>query len=482
MLRSWFAFLLFITGLAGCTSSPPPKSSDGVSAQCEQSLVAFYQTVEDTRSYALPYHFDSRFPHLAFDRISASLTDSLSDEASRLEWLGYVSMLGQQQLATVLALTPHVENTKRMALTQCQHTLMEDSANDHGFWKAIEKNAPTPPTAYQHWKRVLGAYPIASVIAESRIKQEQAHIQRDFGRALAHPFHYSETRSTLSQEQIEKMMKQARQSSKLTWPMLDESQADKLLNHYSPMVTVETLSQDDLVGALAFDNHGKPIINTKLPRIYRSVSYTRFDEEILPQLNYVLWFPARTAKGSFDPYAGDFDAINLRLTLDTNGAPLIFDSIHQCGCFHMVYALSPTLRFTTSDNERPIENHLPLPTESARLAVSLTSGDHMISQVSFTDNIPATTALSAIALETKNLASLITLETPKGGVMSPFDRHGIIDESARGERWFLWPFGVRSPGAMRQQGMHAIAFIGERHFDDAYLFDELLERIEVGAE
>jgi hypothetical protein len=32
-----------------------------------------------------------------------------------------------------------------------------------------------------------------------------------------------------------------------------------------------------------------------------------------------------------------------------------------------------------------------------------------------------------------------------------------------------WPTGVSSPGAMRERGRQAIAFVGRRHFDDADL-------------
>ena len=33
--------------------------------------------------------------------------------------------------------------------------------------------------------------------------------------------------------------------------------------------------------------------------------------------------------------------------------------------------------------------------------------------------------------------------------------------------------GIRSPGAMRQWGHHATAFVGRRHFDDPYLIEQL---------
>ncbi|MCY1545663.1 hypothetical protein D9M68_816150 [compost metagenome] len=41
--------------------------------------------------------------------------------------------------------------------------------------------------------------------------------------------------------------------------------------------------------------------------------------------------------------------------------------------------------------------------------------------------------------------------------------------SERLERWLLWPSGVASPGAMRQWGRHATAFIGRAQFDDPHL-------------
>ena len=43
---------------------------------------------------------------------------------------------------------------------------------------------------------------------------------------------------------------------------------------------------------------------------------------------------------------------------------------------------------------------------------------------------------------------------------------GIVPGSERGERWLFWPMGVPEPGAMRQWGRHATAFVGRRHFDD----------------
>ena len=52
------------------------------------------------------------------------------------------------------------------------------------------------------------------------------------------------------------------------------------------------------------------------------------------------------------------------------------------------------------------------------------------------------------------------------GRRSLYGSDGLVPGSQRLERWILWPSGVVSPGAMRQWGRHASAFVGEAHFDD----------------
>ena len=55
---------------------------------------------------------------------------------------------------------------------------------------------------------------------------------------------------------------------------------------------------------------------------------------------------------------------------------------------------------------------------------------------------------------------------------SAFLPSGLISGTERGERFLFWPMGIANPGAMRQWGTHATAFVGIRHFDDADLIDK----------
>ena len=57
------------------------------------------------------------------------------------------------------------------------------------------------------------------------------------------------------------------------------------------------------------------------------------------------------------------------------------------------------------------------------------------------------------------------------GTASLFDEDGFVPGTERLEWILLWPMGVEKPGAMRQWGHHATAFVGRRHFDEPDLMD-----------
>jgi hypothetical protein len=67
--------------------------------------------------------------------------------------------------------------------------------------------------------------------------------------------------------------------------------------------------------------------------------------------------------------------------------------------------------------------------------------------------------------------ALRSLERGGGESRSAFGADGLIAGTERAERFYFWPMGIASAGAMRQWGHEATAFIGRRHFDDADLFE-----------
>jgi hypothetical protein len=165
-----------------------------------------------------------------------------------------------------------------------------------------------------------------------------------------------------------------------------------------------------------------------------------------------------------------------RVTLDRQGRPLIFDTIHPCGCYHMFF---PTAARQPRPPPEPgiewafVPVSLPALSAGAPVTVRLATRTHYVIGVRADaaglegDRASEGRIVYALADE----AALQTLATGTSATRSAFGPDGIVPGTERGERWLFWPMGIAEPGAMRQWGTHATAFVGRRHFDDADLID-----------
>jgi hypothetical protein len=55
------------------------------------------------------------------------------------------------------------------------------------------------------------------------------------------------------------------------------------------------------------------------------------------QLTYTAWYPAHPRMKAIDLEKADVDSCVLRITLDADNAPLFYETIAACGCFHKVF-------------------------------------------------------------------------------------------------------------------------------------------------
>ena len=104
----------------------------------------------------------------------------------------------------------------------------------------------------------------------------------------------------------------------------------------APVWEINTYDENDFPGNPTWDE-GKIKIDVRKHITFIYHSYTRFYDKNLLQLNYVIWFPARPLTGSFDLLGGNIDGITWRVTFDYEGNVLFYDTIHNCGCYHMVF-------------------------------------------------------------------------------------------------------------------------------------------------
>jgi hypothetical protein len=266
----------------------------------------------------------------------------------------------------------------------------------------------------------------------------------------------------------------------LRMPVVSPARAWQLLQQHAPVLVVDTVDDDDRIGRLAWRKSGDDVyiaVDVSEPATYVRAAWTDFGGKPTLQLVYTFWFPARPASHPLDLVAGRLDALVWRVTLDAQGRPLVYDSIHACGCFHMFF---PTER--VRERPGPLEHEgffdetmfspqvVRSPGPGERVIVYLGSGDHNIQRVAIDTTQPA----PGVPYRLKDENELRALALPAvagGGTRSIYGPDGLVPGSERPERFIFWPMGVPSAGQMRQWGHHATAFVGRRHFDDPLLFD-----------
>ncbi len=72
-------------------------------------------------------------------------------------------------------------------------------------------------------------------------------------------------------------------------------------------------------------------------KVYAIVKKLPIDGREHIQLTYTAWYPAHPRMKAIDVEEADIDSCVLRLTLDADNAPLFYETIAACGCFHKVF-------------------------------------------------------------------------------------------------------------------------------------------------
>jgi hypothetical protein len=242
---------------------------------------------------------------------------------------------------------------------------------------------------------------------------------------------------------------------------------------YAPSFEIPVSGDYDRFGPLRWGTGPVPEVDASAPTVYVHQAYTRVEGRVLLQIVYTIWFSERPSEGGFDLLSGRLDGLVWRVTLGPDGEPLLYDSIHPCGCYHQFF---PTPRARPRPAPQPNEEWafvpltLPRVAEEERPLVRLAPRSHFIERVTL---VRGADSVARYVFQDYN--SLRSLPRPDGSRRSVFGPDGIIAGTERTERYFYWPMGIASAGAMRQWGRHATAFVGRRHFDDADLMERRFE-------
>jgi hypothetical protein len=173
-----------------------------------------------------------------------------------------------------------------------------------------------------------------------------------------------------------------------------------------------------------------------------------------------------------DIYGGFLDGVNYRVTLDKNGEPLLYETIHNCGCFYMAF---PSKGLHVREKTDYAESPLILPTPEVNpvsefMTVAMKRRTHAVQHLY---PLARETQSASAVYSLADYGQLRSLPRHTDGRAGMFDQDGVGIGTERLERFILWPTGVLSPGSMRQWGRQAVAFVGTRHFDDPFFMDKI---------
>ncbi len=453
------------------------------------------------------------YPYLRTNRFLSDFRHEKLSSRAFDHWVNHLLTQGLDGWRIELANLPHTARSKLAKLASqvnhsqikvsgmsvdetlqyCSNILIAVNLDEPDEQQNLKLKASTPDE-YNTWQRVLGFYPITALVFRSGIDRWHKDIRRVFALPLGKlPVSGGLIQYTPPPDSVQLTSLQVSQiinssfNNALGIPEPADEDVKRLFDSFAPVFEIDVVTNDDRIGAVEWDNNNQAEINIHSPIVYRHFSYARIAENILLQLNYSIWFPSRPITSIFDLLGGHLDGITWRVTLLPNGKPWLYDTMHNCGCYYLVFPTrnASILKQTQIINEpvfipqiiSPDIAKEPLDFQSIlRPILRIAHGSHYIERVYFESSRPDQT----IYYQYANSRELRSLKLDDGNYRSLFGQDGIIKSSQRNERYLFWPMGIPSPGAMRQRGHHAIAFVGRRHFDDARLFEEYFGYPDIG--
>ena len=422
------------------------------------------------------------YPYLRVNRFLASFRAEVRDTAAFGAWVEQMQALDQEarryEIANLTRAMGHsagpandtIELNAKVA--SCGNLMKAADFQDSKQQLALREKVTVPDEYLSLW-RVLGFYPLTRLYVSHRVLNWHVEARQTFStdppigwRTIRYvPEKISEV------PDVRKFVAEADHNA-LGIPNYSAAAREALFRMYAPVWEVQTEAEFDRIGTPVWTSTDQLGIDTRQPSTYTLLSFTRFGNEILTQLNYVIWFPSRPKVNAFDIYGGDLDGVNYRVTLDANGDPMLYETIHNCGCYYGAY---PTRRLKARDQidyaEPPLIFKAPELTLSRELmTVAMESRTHYVQHL-YPLARPSQPEMAVYSLA--DYGELRSLPQSKDGRRSMFGADSLAPGSERLERFILWPTGVVSPGAMRQWGRHAVAFVGERQFDDPFAIERM---------
>ncbi|MEZ5703925.1 MAG: hypothetical protein R3E56_00420 [Burkholderiaceae bacterium] len=493
----WVLPGLLVGVLVGCGTVPGSAMHDEAGTDASSCRRWYANLDRLVRQLGVEDVQDARlegFPQLRQSRFVASFrTQAQKDDAAFDAWFDQMRKLGDQGSAvemrnvpvsawrSMLPLASKDARAEAVAKTRaCAEQLSRDDRLKPERRALLLAQAGVPDS-YSTTARVLGLYALTRWPFSAGVRRWQEETAAVF----AHPSDGSAAiggaRYVPEGERADDPDSDLQQVERdaLGIPQLSDSLKQRLLDHHAPVLRLASMAPFDRLGEIVLTHEGRPEVVPDRHVVYRRVAFVRDGPSTLVQLVYLYWFSERPKNGPLDLLGGTLDGVMWRVTLDERGRPLVYDTAHACGCYHMFF---PTGQLVVRPAPEPgvewafVPSLAPQRGAGERIDLRLDPGTHYLSAVSSTSDLTGT---PYIALDADQLRSLPLGLSTNGDDdrRSLYGPDGIVAGTQRGERYLFWPMGVRDAGAQRQWGHHATAFVGRRHFDDPDLIERRFRRI-----
>jgi hypothetical protein len=437
-----------------------------------------------------PYLRTNRFLAALGPRFLATGKHKYSDKAFSY-WVAWLAQTATQargyELAnlsknSLTALRGRLDEDPKSVIAECTAALMGFDGKKTRFRKTLA-GVVTVPDNYTDIFRVMGFYPLTSIAVVFGFNRWKDRNLTSFQRPVSAlktvgrvGYAAPAANSPPPRPGVVAALLRGPADNPLNISRPSASRFRRLAAAFAPIFAVDVAGKFDRIGSPVLVRDGAPRIDETAKQVFVQQSWAIIDGEPHLQISYLVWFSERPPTGSLDILSGKLDGLIWRVTLALDGRPLLYDSIHPCGCYHLFFP-APPMRPRDHPVDDPREGTVvpaaaPVLGPGRRMVLHISSGDHYLRGLSVSNGMTATpTRYQLVPMD-----QLRSLPAPDGGRRSLYGRDGIIAGTERSERWILWPMGIPSPGAMRQWGTHATAFVGRRHFDDPYLIDKAFTR------
>ncbi len=136
----------------------------------------------------------------------------------------------------------------------------------------------------------------------------------------------------------------------LSRKQLADANPEQLVSYYAPIFIqqrIDTKAQAhpypqeyDMIGEARLRREANGKLKSYVagsPKVYAIYKQLPIEGHPHVQITYTAWYPAHPAMKAFDVEEAEIDSCVLRVTLDQDHAPLFYETIAACGCFHKVF-------------------------------------------------------------------------------------------------------------------------------------------------